>query len=231
MPSSLEADQLLIYHYGLIRPRALVSTDLSAKRESCSAATVMSGLPARATRLRRPAGQLFLRHASYSSSSESSSTPFSDLKEKTDIKPKSSLPPQKLRTLVSLYHQAEHFITRENLSQRIDDAFVLRGNGPTGQGITMRMSPETPLSLIRLNVEAQKRMPKFDEPNQAIARQNNPYVKAGMMWSDMRSPREMEVFQALYGVEGRGRPGYDVLKDEEERIRREWEIDEGEGSS
>ncbi|KAJ6629219.1 hypothetical protein B0H10DRAFT_1988606 [Mycena sp. CBHHK59/15] len=35
-----------------------------------------------------------------------------------------TLPPEKMRALIAMYHQADTFVTRENLMQKIDEAFA-----------------------------------------------------------------------------------------------------------
>ena len=131
----------------------------------------------------------------------------------------------KLRALISLYHQADTFITPENLSQRIDEAFIPdAGKTPVQQG------PDF-MTVKRLEdeLERQRMEPKVMEPD--TEKKGNPSPTHGGSWSGRVSAREGKVLEALYGVErGRGNemlPGLDVVMEERERLRKDTEADEG----
>ncbi|KAJ8487490.1 hypothetical protein ONZ51_g4170 [Trametes cubensis] len=146
------------------------------------------------------------RHRSTDASS-SSATAASSSQSKLDVKPQSTLPDDKMRVLVNLYHQSGSFITKENLSDRIDQAFA------KAKHITV-LGPESTLRSLQVQVEQRRANPKFGTSNQAT-----PY-REGELWSDLRPIRERAVLTTLFGMVGRRLPGYDVLKEEEERIKR-----------
>ncbi|CDO74028.1 hypothetical protein BN946_scf185043.g78 [Trametes cinnabarina] len=152
-----------------------------------------------------------VRASSSSSVSTSNSEPTSS-RQKLDIKPQSKLPDEKMRVLVRLYHQSESFITKENLSARIDEAFIRR----SGNNISV-LGPETPFFALERQLEQQRSLPKFGVGNEAVAQGDQ------AMWSDMRPVRERTVSSTLFGTDGYRRPGYDVLKEEKERVKRELE--------
>jgi hypothetical protein len=139
--------------------------------------------------------------------------------------------PAKLRALISLYHQADTFITPENLSQRIDEAFIppnqYVGTTPVQQG------PDF-ITVKRLEdeLERQRMEPKVMEPD--TERKGSPSNTHGQGggWSERMDAREEKVLEALYGVE-RGRngqmlPGLDLLMEERERLGKDREaIEQG----
>jgi hypothetical protein len=132
--------------------------------------------------------------------------------------------PAKLRALISLYHQADTFITPENLSQRIDEAFIPTGKTPVQQGPDF-----VTVKRLEDELERQRMEPKVMEPD--MEKKGNPSQTHGGSWSGRIDAREGKVLEALYGVE-RGReeqmfPGLDVLMEERERLGKDTEADEG----
>ncbi|KAH9853728.1 hypothetical protein C2E23DRAFT_867741 [Lenzites betulinus] len=127
------------------------------------------------------------------------------------------LPDEKLRVLVNLYHQAGTFITKENLSQAIDQAFI----DPSRLRSGSQLDTEAPFRHLENELSWRRSMPKFGRANTAVARSNAPQVKSGQMWSEVLEMRELAVMTTLYGVLARGRPGLDAIRDEEERVKRE----------
>ncbi|KAI0939524.1 hypothetical protein AcW1_004532 [Taiwanofungus camphoratus] len=113
---------------------------------------------------------------------------------------------EKMRALVSLYHETETFITPQNLSEAIDRAFITE---PSKQSAVM--SPETSYRVLLDEMRMRKAQPKIGEAPQARLSEDSE-------WSEGRRKRERTVLQALYGIEGRGKPGLEVLEDEAERI-------------
>ncbi|KAI9067604.1 hypothetical protein FKP32DRAFT_1588436 [Trametes sanguinea] len=143
-----------------------------------------------------------------SSSAPPSSEPSSS-QQKLDVKPQSKLPDEKMRVLVQLYHQADSFITKENLSKRIDDAFIYHKH----RGWTA-LSAESPFHALEAQVYVQRSLPKFGESNAATAQRKDEN------WSDGRSSRERSVAYTLYGLVDHKRPGYDMVKEEKEHVKR-----------
>ncbi|KAI0637843.1 hypothetical protein C8Q77DRAFT_394162 [Trametes polyzona] len=130
---------------------------------------------------------------------------------KLDVQPKTKLPDEKMRVLVGLYHQAGTFITKETLSERIDEAFVHRSTNNISQ-----LGAETPFHALETMLQQRRALPKFGERNAALARSDRAGDASGQLWSDWRTPRERAVMTTLYGVLHRARPGLDSLKDKEE---------------
>jgi len=142
-------------------------------------------------------------------------------------RPNSTMTPAKLRALISLYHQADTFITSQNLSQRIDDAFVqpLRRTGPV-DAIIQQETDSMTLKRLENELERQRMEPKVMEPDKERGRN---FSNNGVSWSAQMGSREEKVMEALYGVErgqdGQILPGLDVLLEERERLEEDMEAD------
>lgn len=136
-------------------------------------------------------------------------------------KPRSraNLPPEKMRALISLYHQSENFITPENLSAAIDAAFIDR--------VRARDNVEASLEELEAVVGAQRRKPKVgtgsDSGVDMRSLENKQAKDYGLedrddLWSQRRPRRHNAVMSALFGTVGGYKPDLDVLDDEYERI-------------
>ncbi|KAG6833788.1 hypothetical protein H0H87_001220 [Tephrocybe sp. NHM501043] len=109
----------------------------------------------------------------------------------------------KLRALVSLYHQSDSFITLENLSERIDEAFV----GRADTGIIKNTSVKDLTTALELQRD-QAKISQWEDP--AKSEQDT----GQRDWSAIKMGREMRVKQALFGLSNEGNlPGIEVLKD------------------
>ncbi|KAK0453530.1 hypothetical protein EV421DRAFT_1687712, partial [Armillaria borealis] len=111
-----------------------------------------------------------------------------------------TLPPEKLRALISVYHGTESFVTLENLSDRIDDAFI-RSVGDTA------LNSFKKYDNLRKHRLAQKEMSELWEWDLQIA-VGNPAMEE----------REARIVEALYGVDTSDPlynryPGLDLLQD------------------
>ncbi|KAI0829486.1 hypothetical protein BC628DRAFT_1417198 [Trametes gibbosa] len=167
------------------------------------------------------------RYNSTQANSSAGASPIASSSQgKLNVQSKAKLPDEKLRVLVSLYHQAGTFITKENLSQAIDQAFT----DPVRLLQTSALHPETPFHYLEAELGSRRALPKFGKANSALARSNAPHVHSGESWSDRRPIRERAVMTTLYGVLGRGRPGLDAVRDEEERVKRELAQDKASSS-
>lgn len=114
-----------------------------------------------------------------------------------------------MRALVSLYHQSDTFITPENLSQRIDEAFV-------PQETRSRIAQISGKSLKDLHQELKdvRKSPKFrDWDKDAVVTSTN----GNVLWSSAKVEREWKVMEALYGVDitpsREVLPGLEVLEE------------------
>ncbi|EEB89351.1 hypothetical protein MPER_12559 [Moniliophthora perniciosa FA553] len=134
-------------------------------------------------------------------SSTSSSAPTSTSKKSY------FLTPEKKRALISLYHQSDTFITPENLSSKIDEAFVSRK-------VEVYVDMVTPKDLKNLMNE-KLRAPKFREWNR------DKRGTAGGQWSAQTTHREWKVIEALYGVDASDRhnamPSLEALEEFESK--------------
>lgn len=131
-----------------------------------------------------------------------------------------TLPSAKMRALISLYHQADTFITPENLSQRIDNAFVPQ---TLDSGLNRR---NVTLQDLKGVLNAQRRAPKVSDWDQeaVVSRQ---YSEAGAIgqWSSLKTSRELKVIEALYGVDTthpqKILPGLEVVLEEKLQKKQE----------
>ncbi|KAF5393872.1 hypothetical protein D9757_000223 [Collybiopsis confluens] len=119
-----------------------------------------------------------------------------------------ALSPEKMRALISLYHQTDTFVTPETLSERIDLAFTGRKREDDLMTPLQQASVST-LNYFRRQTEL---APKFSEWDQEKAHYR------GETWSQSNySPREWKVVEALYGVDASGRfqplPGLEALEE------------------
>ena len=108
----------------------------------------------------------------------------------------STLPTPKMRALISLYHQADSWVTPENLLQKIDDAFVPSVSLalPTGrqENMVSVWDMKNHLSLMR---NAPK-MAQWDSGSSV--REDFP---TSSEWSESgKNRRDIKVIEALYGV-------------------------------
>lgn len=146
------------------------------------------------------------------------SSPFSSLKRhisSQSASPKLSLPPKKLRALISIYHEAEYFITPQNLSSAIDRAFLGEEDPTPG----LPPAAEAPYEDIKLKLRRQRGSPMAGtwSDNEAQAMSSD---WAQHDWSDTKSGREKQVIAALYGGnDGTGKPGLEMLQEESERLQ------------
>ncbi|KAJ7228885.1 hypothetical protein GGX14DRAFT_415612 [Mycena pura] len=129
------------------------------------------------------------------------------------------LPPEKMRALIAMYHQAESFVTYENLSQKIDDAFT---NRPEKLVTDMSLAFKDFGAILRARQNAPKvtewnPQVKFDPPTG-----NRNTLVRDRLWSNVYVARDSKVIEALYGVETVGTakalPGLEALEDGAEMI-------------
>ncbi|KAF5387797.1 hypothetical protein D9615_000187 [Tricholomella constricta] len=131
----------------------------------------------------------------------------------TKSKPKRTLPDEKLRALIALYHQTDTFITPENLSQRIDEAFLSSSEAHVKKYIPTVKDLQSALAV-------QRKAPKISEWDQETLRDRNVdeiYNPSYMNWSGVKTGRELKVVEALYGVNatelGSTLPGLEALRE------------------
>ncbi|TFK27064.1 hypothetical protein FA15DRAFT_666799 [Coprinopsis marcescibilis] len=119
----------------------------------------------------------------------------------------SQLPPEKLRALVSLYHQSDSFITPENLMSRINEALLFEKGDSLSLGVTLGRR-----DLERIVAQRQS-TPILAQP---MAVEKKVYTKRGT-WSDLRVWRDKKVVEAIYGMAqtdvDQSLPGLEIVRD------------------
>ncbi|KAJ3723227.1 hypothetical protein C8R42DRAFT_775427 [Lentinula raphanica] len=122
-----------------------------------------------------------------------------------------ALSPEKMRALISLYHQSETYITPENLSERIDEAFTEK---QTADKLAFGLQKAGVDNLSQFYTDA-KLAPKFSEWNREKMR-----FGEGIWSKATYSRREWKVVEALYGVDASGplepMPGLEALEEGED---------------
>ncbi|KAF5363847.1 hypothetical protein D9756_000845 [Leucocoprinus leucothites] len=130
-------------------------------------------------------------------------------------KTQSLLPPEKMRALISLYHQSDEIITMENLNDHIDAAF---------QKPRQVLNSISQYGLDQL-VKDQRSAPRMAPWNQDTVSQPG-LQTPGTSWSSVMSSRERQIVDALCGVEthrksGNTLPGYGTLMESMKRKRQQ----------
>jgi len=123
------------------------------------------------------------------------------------------LPPEKMRALISLYHQADSFITPENLTERTH--LALLGSDPLARVLTSNLT----YGDLRRMVDDRRMAPRM-----AVWNDTPHYMPVSLretLWSERSSVREMRVFEALYGVDVAGKPGLEVLEESKARLEQD----------
>ncbi|KZT12956.1 uncharacterized protein LAESUDRAFT_689970 [Laetiporus sulphureus 93-53] len=120
-----------------------------------------------------------------------------------------SVPREKMRALVSLYHESSKFITPEKLSEVIDYEFA---TAPLTRNLIK--SDEDSYWTLDDRVNARRQRSKIGDTSTVLAEADE-----GEQWSSTRTAREHMVRRALYGTEQGQDPGLEVLEEEGDRIR------------
>jgi hypothetical protein len=105
-----------------------------------------------------------------------------------------TLPPAKMRALISLYHQAGSWITPENLNQKIDEAFVKNESLAISSGREENM---VSVPDMKGYITLRRNAPKIAQWDSSLSEGES----AISQWSESgKSKRDMKVVEALYGV-------------------------------
>jgi hypothetical protein len=132
------------------------------------------------------------------------------------VKSHRTLPSAKMRALISLYHQSDTFITPENLSQRIDEAFI-PSETQTGLGHSFG-DGYTDLTNALHNMRQKPKLRVWDRENVVVQMDD--------LWSSAKGGRESKVIEALYGVDitpsREVLPGLEALE-ESAASKRHWD--------
>ena len=126
------------------------------------------------------------------------------------------LPPEKMRALISLYHQSKDFVSPNNLSDKIDEVFAkdFYANNTSFAGYWTLVG----------RMGKRRDSPVVEDP------QTKELVQLQRWSASPTAGREQMVIDALYGV-NEDQPGLETLLDEEERIREAAKEDEAARSS
>jgi hypothetical protein len=121
------------------------------------------------------------------------------------------LPPEKMRALISLYHQSKDFISPANLSDKIDEVFAkdFYANSTSFAGYW---------NLVGMLME-RNNSPVIGSPH------TRDQLQPHRWFVGPAAKREQMVFNALYGVD-EDMPGLETLLDEEGKIRENTEVNE-----
>ncbi|KAI0269258.1 hypothetical protein BC834DRAFT_865591 [Gloeopeniophorella convolvens] len=116
--------------------------------------------------------------------------------------PSFALPPEKLRALISLYHQSKSFITPENLDEAIDRAFV------EVPSMTFHGNRRLDWPTLRLEAKERRTQPKYGLPESL----ESPISMYASGYKE-KEDRMEKVFDALYGTYEVNKPGLELLQD------------------
>ncbi|GJE84625.1 hypothetical protein PsYK624_007010 [Phanerochaete sordida] len=126
-----------------------------------------------------------------------------------------ALPEAKQRALIALYHQAETFITPENLEAEIDEEFIYRPLRHPGG-----LEREVLLRDLRSDLASRRMLPKVGDGKASMMHSRTQAQAAdSYAWSGQKAPRDIRVMNALLGLEDVHKPGLEILEEEEERIQ------------
>ena len=131
-------------------------------------------------------------------------------------KQQSSQSPAKMRALVSLYHETEHFVTPENLSQKIDEAFFPSDRVIAVSGDSAKRHVYETVEDLQNKVGDRRRVPRIGEYND-----EDFHIPAlqGEGWSSAEHERVKAVAEALYGTVKRSKPGLEVLEESVDEVQ------------
>ncbi|KAG2077645.1 hypothetical protein BDR04DRAFT_560521 [Suillus decipiens] len=132
----------------------------------------------------------------------------------------------RMRALVSLYHQCDTFVTPENLSQKIDEAFVPQTNRVHLHNINVEKRSFA--ELKRLVAE------KEEEPRHFFGRGMRPSLaglRQGLVSSSPNSDqqRAARAMEALVGVSRDGKPLWTAVQENAAKIEKQLQDDQRQG--
>ncbi|KAF8138226.1 hypothetical protein EV363DRAFT_1155390 [Boletus edulis] len=125
---------------------------------------------------------------------------------------------KRMEALVSLYHQSNTFITPENLSAAIDQAFTQ----PLDIGEDQKKHSFAELCKMKQTLTES---PKFflGRGNGSLSTQSSESMGPG--WTESGSRRADRVYRALMGTQKDGRPSWLALKENSERVKSQLDKD------
>ena len=129
-----------------------------------------------------------------------------------------TLPSAKMRALVALYHQADSWVTAENLDKAIDQAFV-----PDTAHTALSLPSQEGVGWQDLFAAMQVK----NLPRMAQLEADSAFRRLGLMHRGLPKREEL-MLEALYGVEVHDNevlPGLEVVQEMEEGLARHIEED------
>jgi hypothetical protein len=130
-----------------------------------------------------------------------------------------------MRALVSLYHQCDTFVTPENLSQRIDEAFVSQRNRVDNNNRDVDRRSFAELKSFILQRE--------QEPRHFFGKgiRLSPIIKASLASSSPNSDqqRKARAMEALVGVSRDGKPLWTAVQENASKIEKQLQEDQQQG--
>lgn len=117
---------------------------------------------------------------------------------------------KRMEALVSLYHQSNTFVTPENLSAVIDQAFTQ----PLNIAEDQRKHSFAELSQMKTH---HRESPKFFLGRDDCSSSSSESMGPG--WTESKSRRVDQVYRALMGTQKDGRPSWLALKENSERVK------------
>lgn len=110
-----------------------------------------------------------------------------------------TLPTPKMRALISLYHQADSWVTPENLLQKIDEAFVPSDNTDSLALSASRAESTVSVTVMKNRISLMRSAPKMAQWDSSSSVREDQYPASD--WSESgRNRRDLKVIEALYGV-------------------------------
>ena len=162
-------------------------------------------------------------------SSTVASAPSTSKPQPARTRPEQPLPPAKMRALVELYHSSVRFVTPETLDADIDLAFIHSKVG--GIQSTEKGGPN--YFQLRAMASALRSEPKLvgaHATSNASTATLNATASSPKLFSLGSAEREIQLERALFGAT-LGRPGYEALVEEADRIREHQSRDKKEQPS
>lgn len=147
----------------------------------------------------------------------------------TNVLPHTTLPTPKMRALISLYHQADSWVTPENLLQKIDEAFIQSETLAVSMGREENM---VSVSDMKNYVVLRRHAPKIAQWDSSSSGGDS----AVSQWSESgKNKRDLKVLEALYGVTAFDHsstniskaflPGLEVLQESADAAKQDHEDD------
>lgn len=113
---------------------------------------------------------------------------------------RTTLPTPKMRALISLYHQADSWVTPENLLQKIDEAFAPSDSNSLAVA-TERVEYMASVSDMKDHISLMRNAPKIAQWDSSSPGGEDRYLPSSGWSESGKNRRDLKVMEALYGVE------------------------------